>query len=52
MSALLHLGFEHPSTLWIAVASLLAFFAGLAINLYRTHRSATTSEAAADSESR
>ena len=51
MPALLHLGLEHPSTLWIAVASVLAFVAGLAINLYRTRRSGSTSTAASDYES-
>jgi len=51
MPALLHLGFEHPSTLWIVVASFLAFVAGLAINLYRTRRSDRTSNVAGDHES-
>lgn len=50
MSALLHLGLEHPSTLWIAVASVLAFVAGLGINLYRTRRSDSIADVADDSD--
>jgi hypothetical protein len=38
MTALLHLGFEHLSVLWLAGVGLLAFLAGLLVNLYRARR--------------
>ncbi|WP_185715614.1 hypothetical protein [Halocatena pleomorpha] len=39
MVAILHLGFEHPNLVWIALSGLLAFIAGLAVNLYRSSNS-------------
>lgn len=32
----LHLGFEHPNLVWIAITALLAFIAGMGVNLYRS----------------
>ncbi|WP_336024002.1 hypothetical protein [Halobellus salinisoli] len=39
MTALLHLGVEHPSALWLVGVGLLTFVAGLLVNLYRSRRS-------------
>jgi hypothetical protein len=36
MVVILHLGFGHPNMLWIIGTALLAFVAGLSINLYRS----------------
>jgi hypothetical protein len=38
MTLPLHLGLEHPSLVWIAGTGLLAFLAGLVVNLYRSRR--------------
>ena len=46
MTALLHLGLEHPSALWLVGVGLLAFVAGLLVNLYRSRRSASSLDAA------
>lgn len=32
----LHLGFEHPNLVWLGITALLAFVAGLVVNLYRS----------------
>lgn len=32
----LHVGIEHPNLLWIAASGILAFVAGLLVNLYRS----------------
>jgi hypothetical protein len=34
MEMLLHSGLEHPSTLWIAVAGVVAFTLGVAVATY------------------
>jgi len=47
MVAPLHVGLGHPNLLWIAAAGLLAFVAGLAVNLYRSTRDAATTESLA-----
>jgi len=31
-----HIGLEHPQLLWLVVVGLLAFVAGLGVNLYRS----------------
>jgi len=33
-----HLGFGHPSLVWVAVIAVLAFVAGLGVNLYRSRK--------------
>lgn len=35
-----HLGLEHPSLAWLVVVGILAFVAGLGVNLYRSYTSA------------
>ncbi|WP_202935043.1 hypothetical protein [Halorussus amylolyticus] len=32
----LHVGIGHPSLVWIAASAILAFVAGLVVNLYRS----------------
>ena len=41
----LHLGLEHPSVLWLLGAGLLAFVAGVVVNLYRSRRADTSANA-------
>ena len=49
MTAVLHVGTEHPNLLWIVAAALLAFVAGLGVNLYRSlGDSSSTGPRAAD----
>lgn len=50
MVAPLHFGLEHPSLTWLVVAGLLAFVAGLGVNLYRSTGSAPASDDALDDE--
>ncbi|MGQ4556518.1 hypothetical protein [Halobellus sp. GM3] len=50
MIAPLHLGLEHPNALWLVGAGLLAFLAGLAVNLYRSRRSPSSLDAAEGTE--
>ncbi|WP_203229143.1 hypothetical protein [Halobellus captivus] len=45
MTALLHLGLEHPSILWLVGVGFLAFVAGLVVNLYRSRRSNASPDA-------
>lgn len=35
MYSALHLGFEHPNLVWIAITAILAFAAGLGVATYR-----------------
>jgi len=35
MEILLHAGFEHPDTLWIAVSAVVAFVLGVGAGVYR-----------------
>lgn len=37
MTLPVHLGLEHPNLVWLVVVAILAFVAGLGVNLYRTH---------------
>jgi len=46
----LHVGLEHPNLLWIAAAGLLAFVAGLAVNLYRSTADARSAPVEEQSE--
>lgn len=32
----LHLGIHHPNLVWIGITALLAFIAGMGVNLYRS----------------
>ncbi|WP_167599410.1 hypothetical protein [Halorussus marinus] len=43
----LHVGVEHPNLLWVGAAGLVAFVAGLAVNLYRSTRDAAPTESPA-----
>lgn len=47
----LHLGLEHPNLAWLVVAGLLAFVAGLGVNLYRSTGNTPTSNDVLDDES-
>lgn len=38
MTLPIHLGLEHPNLVWLVVVAILAFLAGLGVNLYRTER--------------
>lgn len=38
MTLPLHLGLEHPSPAWLVGTGLLAFLAGLVVNLYRSRQ--------------
>jgi len=38
MVAPIHLGVEHPSLVWSVAVAILAFAAGLGVNLYRSLR--------------
>jgi hypothetical protein len=40
----LHVGFEHPNLLWIAITGLLAFVVGLGVNLYRSSEDSVDAE--------
>jgi hypothetical protein len=42
----LHLGLEHPSALWLVGVGLLAFLAGLGVNLYRSRRTTSALDSA------
>jgi hypothetical protein len=46
----LHVGLGHPNLLWIAAAGLLAFVAGLAVNLYRSTADARSAPVEEQSE--
>ncbi|UPM44391.1 hypothetical protein [Halocatena salina] len=50
MVAVLHLGLEHPNLVWIALTGLLAFIAGLGVNLYRSSRTFGRSDPDENSE--
>ena len=50
MTLPLHLGLEHPDLLWIAGTGLLAFLAGLVVNLYRSRRGDTPVDVASGEE--
>ena len=50
MTALLHLGLEHPSALWLVGVGLLAFVAGLLVNLYRSRRADPSADGLAERE--
>ena len=41
MVAPLHIGLEHPNVVWLVGVGLLAFLAGLLVNLYRSRRSSS-----------
>ena len=46
-----HIGFEHPSLLWLVGVGILMFAAGLAVNLYRaTDNNAVKQDAALEDE--
>lgn len=38
-----HIGVEHPNVLWLVVVALLAFGAGLGVNLYRSRQASRPS---------
>ncbi len=45
-----HLGFAHPNLLWIVGAGILAFAAGLGVNLYRSNSDSSPPDPAASDE--
>lgn len=38
MAIPLHLGIDHPNLVWIGIAAVLSFIAGMGVNLYRSMR--------------
>ncbi|MFB6087699.1 MAG: hypothetical protein ABEJ85_04190 [Haloarculaceae archaeon] len=44
----LHIGIEHPSTVWLLGVAVVAFVAGLAVNLYRSNAASETPDADVD----
>jgi len=48
MTLPLHLGIEHPSLLWLVAVGLLAFLAGLVVNLYRSRGGNPTVDVASE----
>lgn len=36
MAIPLHLGINHPNLIWIGITAILAFVAGMGVNLYRS----------------
>jgi hypothetical protein len=48
LDTLLHVGTDHPDLLWLGVAGLLTFGAGLGIGLFSRHRDPTADEDATD----
>lgn len=39
-----HLGVEHPNLIWIVVVAIMAFGAGLGVNLYRSRQDSSLSD--------
>lgn len=58
MSVLAHLGIEHPNLAWLLASALVAFFAGLGVNVYQSTRGgepiadAASSDAASSDDGR
>ena len=48
MTLLLHLGLDHPSLVWLVGTGLVAFLAGLVVNLYRSRRGDTSIDVASE----
>lgn len=50
MTLPVHLGLEHPNLVWLVVVAILAFAAGLGVNLSRTREQTPDLESGADDD--